>query len=106
MKTQLREENTELDTALEYCAETMVGSLMPPVEINQTLSLCAGDRTNSEGVRMEFKSKQWFGASVRSDGEHIMVRTSAGDLYMADRTLKGTLLPHDPDHSIYKLCLK
>lgn len=24
---------------------------------------------------MEFKSKQWFGASVRSDGEHILVMT-------------------------------
>uniref|UniRef100_A0A3B5ABZ1 Integrin alpha-2 domain-containing protein n=1 Tax=Stegastes partitus TaxID=144197 RepID=A0A3B5ABZ1_9TELE len=32
------------------------------------------DRRNPEGVKMEFKSKQWFGASVRSDGEHILVR--------------------------------
>ncbi|XP_035507134.2 integrin alpha-V [Scophthalmus maximus] len=30
------------------------------------------DRTNADGVPMEFKSKQWFGASVRSDGEHIL----------------------------------
>ncbi|KAG7234072.1 hypothetical protein INR49_005947 [Caranx melampygus] len=30
------------------------------------------DRRNSEGAQMEFKSKQWFGASVRSDGEHIL----------------------------------
>lgn len=30
------------------------------------------DRENTEGVQMEFKSKQWFGASVRSDGEHIL----------------------------------
>ncbi|KAM9709891.1 integrin alpha-V [Menidia menidia] len=30
------------------------------------------DRTNDKGVQMEFKSKQWFGASVRSDGEHIL----------------------------------
>ncbi|XP_070770162.1 integrin alpha-V isoform X2 [Enoplosus armatus] len=30
------------------------------------------DRTNAEGAQMEFKSKQWFGASVRSDGEHIL----------------------------------
>ncbi|XP_029967702.1 integrin alpha-V [Salarias fasciatus] len=30
------------------------------------------DRVSSEGVQMEFKSKQWFGASVRSDGEHIL----------------------------------
>ncbi|XP_041663247.1 integrin alpha-V [Cheilinus undulatus] len=30
------------------------------------------DRTNPSGVKMEFKSKQWFGASVRSDGEHIL----------------------------------
>ncbi|XP_008327192.1 integrin alpha-V [Cynoglossus semilaevis] len=29
------------------------------------------DRT-SNGAQMEFKSKQWFGASVRSDGEHIL----------------------------------
>uniref|UniRef100_A0AAQ4RY50 Integrin, alpha V n=1 Tax=Gasterosteus aculeatus aculeatus TaxID=481459 RepID=A0AAQ4RY50_GASAC len=25
-----------------------------------------------KGAQMEFKSKQWFGASVRSDGEHIL----------------------------------
>uniref|UniRef100_A0A3Q0RF59 Integrin, alpha V n=1 Tax=Amphilophus citrinellus TaxID=61819 RepID=A0A3Q0RF59_AMPCI len=30
------------------------------------------DRRNREGAQMEFKSKQWFGASVRSDGEHIL----------------------------------
>uniref|UniRef100_UPI0037E95F66 integrin alpha-V n=1 Tax=Semicossyphus pulcher TaxID=241346 RepID=UPI0037E95F66 len=30
------------------------------------------DRTNADGAQMEFKSKQWFGASVRSDGEHIL----------------------------------
>uniref|UniRef100_H2RNS0 Integrin, alpha V n=1 Tax=Takifugu rubripes TaxID=31033 RepID=H2RNS0_TAKRU len=30
------------------------------------------DRTNKEGAKMEFKSRQWFGASVRSDGEHIL----------------------------------
>ncbi|XP_078142361.1 integrin alpha-V [Centroberyx gerrardi] len=30
------------------------------------------DRRNSNGAQMEFKSKQWFGASVRSDGEHIL----------------------------------
>ncbi|XP_062258166.1 integrin alpha-V [Platichthys flesus] len=30
------------------------------------------DRTNKDGAPMEFKSKQWFGASVRSDGEHIL----------------------------------
>ncbi|XP_044071769.1 integrin alpha-V [Siniperca chuatsi] len=30
------------------------------------------DRKNAEGAQMEFKSKQWFGASVRSDGEHIL----------------------------------
>ncbi|XP_034549290.1 integrin alpha-V isoform X2 [Notolabrus celidotus] len=30
------------------------------------------DRVNTEGSPMEFKSKQWFGASVRSDGEHIL----------------------------------
>nr|XP_046259574.1 integrin alpha-V [Scatophagus argus] len=32
----------------------------------------SGDRTNKDGAQMEFKSKQWFGASVRSDGEHIL----------------------------------
>ncbi|XP_070693761.1 integrin alpha-V [Pempheris klunzingeri] len=32
----------------------------------------SGDRTNDEGAQMEFKSKQWFGASVRSAGEHIL----------------------------------
>ncbi|CAJ1078543.1 integrin alpha-V isoform X1 [Xyrichtys novacula] len=30
------------------------------------------DRKNGEGAQMEFKSKQWFGASVRSDGQHIL----------------------------------
>uniref|UniRef100_A0A4W6EVR5 Integrin, alpha V n=1 Tax=Lates calcarifer TaxID=8187 RepID=A0A4W6EVR5_LATCA len=30
------------------------------------------DRKNPQGAQMEFKSKQWFGASVRSDGEHIL----------------------------------
>ncbi|TWW80244.1 Integrin alpha-V [Takifugu flavidus] len=34
--------------------------------------LKVGDRTNEEGAKMEFKSRQWFGASVRSDGEHIL----------------------------------
>ncbi|XP_068185477.1 integrin alpha-V isoform X1 [Antennarius striatus] len=32
----------------------------------------SGDRTDSGGAPMEFKSRQWFGASVRSDGEHIL----------------------------------
>uniref|UniRef100_A0A8C7CCX1 Integrin, alpha V n=1 Tax=Oncorhynchus kisutch TaxID=8019 RepID=A0A8C7CCX1_ONCKI len=27
---------------------------------------------NTDGVQMEFKSNQWFGATVRSDGEHIL----------------------------------
>uniref|UniRef100_A0A7N8XWP0 Integrin, alpha V n=1 Tax=Mastacembelus armatus TaxID=205130 RepID=A0A7N8XWP0_9TELE len=27
---------------------------------------------NTDGAQMEFKSKQWFGASVRSSGEHIL----------------------------------
>uniref|UniRef100_A0A3P9J390 Integrin, alpha V n=1 Tax=Oryzias latipes TaxID=8090 RepID=A0A3P9J390_ORYLA len=30
------------------------------------------NRVSKEGFQMEFKSKQWFGASVRSDGEHIL----------------------------------
>lgn len=30
------------------------------------------DRRNTEGAQMEFKSKQWFGASVRSFGQHIL----------------------------------
>uniref|UniRef100_A0A7N8XNQ1 Integrin, alpha V n=1 Tax=Mastacembelus armatus TaxID=205130 RepID=A0A7N8XNQ1_9TELE len=30
------------------------------------------DRRNPDGAQMEFKSKQWFGASVRSSGEHIL----------------------------------
>lgn len=30
------------------------------------------DRRNPDGAQLEFKSKQWFGASVRSDGEHIL----------------------------------
>lgn len=36
----------------------------------------ADDRNISTGV--EFKSHQWFGATVRSDGEHILV--SNGEL--------------------------
>uniref|UniRef100_A0A8C6SDI7 Integrin, alpha V n=1 Tax=Neogobius melanostomus TaxID=47308 RepID=A0A8C6SDI7_9GOBI len=30
------------------------------------------DRKNTDGAQMEFKSKQWFGASVRSFGENIL----------------------------------
>uniref|UniRef100_A0A8C7K0W4 Integrin, alpha V n=1 Tax=Oncorhynchus kisutch TaxID=8019 RepID=A0A8C7K0W4_ONCKI len=30
------------------------------------------DRKNNEGLQMEFKSNQWFGATVRSHGEHIL----------------------------------
>ncbi|XP_038839375.1 integrin alpha-V-like, partial [Salvelinus namaycush] len=30
------------------------------------------DRENMDGVQMEVKSNQWFGATVRSDGEHIL----------------------------------
>ncbi|XP_061142858.1 integrin alpha-V isoform X2 [Syngnathus typhle] len=38
----------------------------------QLLFDTSGDRKNANGAPMEFKSKQWFGASVRSDGEHIL----------------------------------
>ncbi|XP_019750898.1 integrin alpha-V [Hippocampus comes] len=38
----------------------------------QVLFDSSGDRKNADGAQMEFKSKQWFGASVRSDGEHIL----------------------------------
>ncbi|XP_077392535.1 integrin alpha-V [Festucalex cinctus] len=38
----------------------------------QLLFDSSGDRKNADGEQMEFKSKQWFGASVRSDGEHIL----------------------------------
>ncbi|XP_028991957.1 integrin alpha-V [Betta splendens] len=31
-----------------------------------------GDRVDSKGAQMEFKSKQWFGASVRSSGDQIL----------------------------------
>uniref|UniRef100_A0AAY4EMZ5 Integrin alpha-2 domain-containing protein n=1 Tax=Denticeps clupeoides TaxID=299321 RepID=A0AAY4EMZ5_9TELE len=30
------------------------------------------ERKNTNGEQMEFKSNQWFGATVRSDGEHIL----------------------------------
>nr|XP_023657490.1 integrin alpha-V isoform X1 [Paramormyrops kingsleyae] len=30
------------------------------------------DRKNADGVQMEFKSNQWFGATVRSEGDHIL----------------------------------
>ncbi|KAJ8349858.1 hypothetical protein SKAU_G00249880 [Synaphobranchus kaupii] len=30
------------------------------------------DRKNFKGEQMEFKSNQWFGATVRSEGEHIL----------------------------------
>lgn len=39
-----------------------------------SLSFSPDDRRHADGHQMEFKSKQWFGASVRSDGEHILVR--------------------------------
>ncbi|KAJ8282403.1 hypothetical protein COCON_G00049220 [Conger conger] len=45
----------------------------------ETLSGCqqipfddTDDRRNPNGVQMEFKSNQWFGASVRSSGENIL----------------------------------
>ncbi|XP_056244806.1 integrin alpha-V [Seriola aureovittata] len=38
----------------------------------QLLFDSSDDRMNKDGAQMEFKSKQWFGASVRSDGEHIL----------------------------------
>ncbi|XP_078118872.1 LOW QUALITY PROTEIN: integrin alpha-V [Sander vitreus] len=38
----------------------------------QLLFDSSDDRKNAQGAQMEFKSKQWFGASVRSDGEHIL----------------------------------
>ncbi|XP_061547169.1 integrin alpha-V isoform X1 [Phycodurus eques] len=38
----------------------------------QLLFDSSGDRKNAGGAQMEFKTKQWFGASVRSDGEHIL----------------------------------
>ncbi|KAM6978134.1 integrin alpha-V [Tautogolabrus adspersus] len=38
----------------------------------QLLFDSSADRKNAEGAQMEFKSKQWFGASVRSDGDHIL----------------------------------
>ncbi|XP_046903287.1 integrin alpha-V [Hypomesus transpacificus] len=30
------------------------------------------DKKSQTGIQMEFKSNQWFGASVRSDGKHIL----------------------------------
>ncbi|XP_037344531.2 integrin alpha-V [Pungitius pungitius] len=41
-------------------------------DCQQLLFDITDDRRNTEGAQMEFKSKQWFGASVRSDGEHIL----------------------------------
>ncbi|XP_075968357.1 integrin alpha-V isoform X2 [Anarhichas minor] len=38
----------------------------------QQLEFDNTDDRNKDGAQMEFKSKQWFGASVRSDGEHIL----------------------------------
>ncbi|KAM6954971.1 integrin alpha-V isoform 1-T1 [Lycodopsis pacificus] len=38
----------------------------------QQLDFDNTDDRNKDGAQMEFKSKQWFGASVRSDGEHIL----------------------------------
>uniref|UniRef100_A0A4W6ETZ6 Integrin, alpha V n=1 Tax=Lates calcarifer TaxID=8187 RepID=A0A4W6ETZ6_LATCA len=35
-------------------------------------SSCQQLQFDNSGAQMEFKSKQWFGASVRSDGEHIL----------------------------------
>ncbi|XP_059198373.1 integrin alpha-V [Centropristis striata] len=38
----------------------------------QPLQFDTSDNRDKDGAQMEFKSKQWFGASVRSDGEHIL----------------------------------
>ncbi|KAK9537156.1 hypothetical protein VZT92_004794 [Zoarces viviparus] len=38
----------------------------------QQLEFDNTDDRNKDGAQMEFKSKQWFGASVRSDGEYIL----------------------------------
>lgn len=45
------------------------------------------NRVSSDGSLMEFKSKQWFGASVRSDGEHILVRKVAPKKKIKQRIL-------------------
>lgn len=37
------------------------------------ICLFAEDRTNDNNQQMEFKTNQWFGATVRSEGEHILV---------------------------------
>ena len=57
-----------LMAAVLLCPESTASELM-------CVCVCvsAGDRVNDAGAQMEFKSKQWFGASVRSDGEHILV---------------------------------
>ncbi|CAL9689839.1 unnamed protein product [Knipowitschia caucasica] len=39
---------------------------------SQLLFDSTDDRKNAAGAQMEFKSRQWFGASVRSSGEHIL----------------------------------
>lgn len=38
------------------------------------------DRKGSTGQQMEFKSNQWFGATVRSSGDHILVSMSRGHI--------------------------
>lgn len=41
---------------------------------NDSVLVFVDDRKDLKGAQMEFKSKQWFGASVRSNGEQILVR--------------------------------
>ncbi len=41
------------------------------------------DRKNSNGQQMEFKSNQWFGATVRSSGDHILVSLSVEGVKVA-----------------------
>ncbi|XP_058470090.1 integrin alpha-V [Solea solea] len=38
----------------------------------QLMQFDSSDDRKKDGAQMEFKSKQWFGASVKSDGEHVL----------------------------------
>lgn len=62
-------------TVLQHIVLLMSQEWNRTEHLSPVLSFSSDDRT-SNGAQMEFKSKQWFGASVRSDGEHILVRTS------------------------------
>ncbi|KAM9342947.1 integrin alpha-V [Pholidichthys leucotaenia] len=59
--------STVVERGAVYSCPWRSGSSCQQLQFDNT-----DDRKNEQDIQMEFKSKQWFGASVRSDGEHIL----------------------------------